>query len=136
MTPVLNPALTPNEVPDLREAVGWARRDPDYPEVLSRCLYFAGCRDDRGLLIAFGMMIGAGFEHAYLEDVMVHPGRRRRGVGGALVRCLINEARRRETPIVTITHAAQHADFYGRLGFMPCPGGLWTQAKAPSGSVW
>lgn len=128
-SPQLDLLLAANEVPELREAVAWGRRDSDYPGVLSRCLYFAGCRHADGRLVAFGMMIGTGYEHAYLEDVMVHPQHQRRGLGKALVACLMVEARRREIPIVTITHAREHASFYAGEGFEPCPGGLWTSAR-------
>lgn len=127
-TPTFELSLSLNavDVPDLREAVGWGRRDDDYPGLLARCLYWGGCRSTDGRLVAFGLMISTGFEHAYLEDVMVHPAHQRRGIGRSLVVGLMQEAQRRRIPIVTITHQAAHAAFYAACGFKPCPGGVWT----------
>ncbi|MFJ5760164.1 hypothetical protein ACIQAA_13755 [Neobacillus sp. NPDC093182] len=34
---IINLPVSNNEVPDLRESVGWARRDKDYPALFERC---------------------------------------------------------------------------------------------------
>ena len=51
---MVNLPIQDNEVPDLREAVGWGRRDKDYPALFERCNFWAGARDETGKLIAFG----------------------------------------------------------------------------------
>lgn len=34
---IINIPISNNEVPDLREAIGWSRRDEDYPTLFERC---------------------------------------------------------------------------------------------------
>lgn len=123
---LLRDRIENGEVPDLRASIGWSRRDSDYPLLFERCVTWASSRDQTGRLSAFAYLTGTGLEHGYIEDVMVHPDHQRRGLGVALVRALLAEARARAISIVTVTHAAQHRGFYERCGFRPCPGGLWT----------
>lgn len=126
---LINPIIADHEVPDLRAAVGWGRRDGDYPTLFSKCLFWAGVRDPDGRLIAFGYVTGPGIEHGYLEDVMVHPDHQRTGWGMAVVRSLLAEAERQGVSIVTVTYQRKHQAFYERCGFTPCPGGVWERAK-------
>lgn len=51
---VVNLPIKPNEVPALRELVGWEGRHSDYPILFERCNFWAGLRDDQEDLIAFG----------------------------------------------------------------------------------
>ncbi len=69
----VNLPIEDHEVPDLREAVGWGRRDKDYPTLFERCNFWAGSRDENNNLVAFGYVCGMGLEHGYLEDIIVHP---------------------------------------------------------------
>ena len=67
------------EVPDLRQSVGWKRRERDYPLLFERCLFWGSVRNELGKLIAFAYVTGPGLEHGYLEDVMVTPHLSRKG---------------------------------------------------------
>ncbi|BDA72115.1 GNAT family acetyltransferase [Calothrix sp. PCC 7716] len=120
----LNPKIKDWEVPDLRESVGWERRDSDYPLLFEKCTFWVGVHE-KGKLIAFGYIAGTGLEHGYLEDIMVHPGYQRKGIGSALVKILLEEAKRIGIKIVTVTFKASHSNFYSRCGFMPSSAGLW-----------
>ncbi|EGL19133.1 MULTISPECIES: GNAT family N-acetyltransferase [unclassified Paenibacillus] len=113
------------EVPDLRQSVGWDRRDSDFPALLGRCNFWAGVRNEAHKLIAFGYVAGTGLQHGYMEDIMVHPDYHGGGIGKALVSRLLEEADRTGLEIVTVTFAEAHASFYEKSGFKPCPGGLW-----------
>lgn len=126
LTVTVNLALAPYEVPDLRAAVGWERHDWAYPQVLDRVLFWAGARNDAGSLVAFAYVAGTGLPHGYLEDVLVHPGWQRRGLGTALVRVLLREAAARDVSVVTVTYRPEHRAFYEVCGFRWCNGGLWT----------
>ena len=125
---ILNLPLLPHEVPDLRTAVGWDRADADYPDLLGRVRCWAGARDADGLLVAFGYVAAPGLAHGYLEDVIVHPAHQRRGLGRALVRCLLAEAARAGIGVVTVTYRPEHRAFYERCGFRWCDGGIWSPA--------
>lgn len=122
---LINLPIRNHEAADLRELVGWERRDGDFPALLERCNFWAGLRDVNGTLIAFGYICGTGLLHGYMEDIIVHPDYQNQGVGIALVNKLLEEAERKGLEIVTVTFAAEHTGFYEKGGFIPCPGGLW-----------
>jgi len=123
-TIIINLPISEHEVPDLRELVGWGRRDRDYPALFERCNFWAGARDENNKLIAFGYVCGTGLEHGYLEDVMVHPDYQKQGIGVALVRELLREAKRFDLGIITVTHEPGNSNFYRTCGFTPSPGGV------------
>ena len=43
---IINIPMFNNEVPELRQLIGWGRRDKDYPIVFERCNFWAGVRDE------------------------------------------------------------------------------------------
>lgn len=81
---MINIPITNHEVPELRELVGWGRRNNDYPTLFKRCNFWAGVRDENNKLIAFGYICGMGLEHGYMEDIIVDPEYQRKGIGGDL----------------------------------------------------
>ncbi|PJN90692.1 GNAT family N-acetyltransferase [Bacillus sp. mrc49] len=125
---IINMPISNHEVPELRELVGWARRDEDYPRLFERSNFWAGVRNEDNKLIAFGYVAGMGLEHGYMEDIMVHPDYQKWGIGVKLVRELLNESERYGLEIVTLTYATKHKNFYETSGFIPCSGGLWKKA--------
>jgi ribosomal protein S18 acetylase RimI-like enzyme len=122
---IINIPVKNHEVPDLRELIGWGRRDEDFPALFERCNFWAGLRDMNGTLIAFGYICGTGLQHGYMEDIIVDPAYQNQGVGNALVKKLLEEAERIGLEIVTVTYVPEHTEFYIKGGFIPCPGGLW-----------
>lgn len=122
---LINLEIKNHEVPELREAVGWERRDADYPSLFEHCLFWAGLRDKNNSLIAFGCMVGPGIEHGYLEDIIVHPSYQGKGIGNALVKKLLQEAEVKEISIVTVTFEEANCNFYEECGFTSCLGGVW-----------
>jgi ribosomal protein S18 acetylase RimI-like enzyme len=88
----INNKIQEHEVPNLRESVGWDRRESDYPLLFERCLFWGSLRNEEGILIAFGYIAGPGIEHGYLEDVIVHPDYQEKGIGNRLVKTLLQRA--------------------------------------------
>jgi ribosomal protein S18 acetylase RimI-like enzyme len=84
--------------------VGWEGRHSDYPILFERCNFWAGCRDSKNELIAFGYITGMGLQHGYMEDIIVHPQFQKKGLGQALVKKLLKEAERIGLEIVTLTY--------------------------------
>jgi GNAT superfamily N-acetyltransferase len=117
--------ISDQKVPDLRELIGWGRRDNDYPALFGRCNFWAGARDENNKLIAFGYVCGMGLEHSYLEDIMVHPDYQKKGIGVDLVKKLLRESRVFGLGVITVTFKAEHADFYKACGFKPSSGGVY-----------
>ncbi|OPH56933.1 GNAT family acetyltransferase [Paenibacillus ferrarius] len=122
---VINLPIAADEVPNLRELVGWDGRYSDYPTLFERCNFWAGLRDEENKLIAFGYVSGMGLQHGYMEDIIVHPEFQQKGIGESLVRKLLQEAERVGLEIVTLTYDSKHTSFYKKSGFTPCSGGLW-----------
>jgi ribosomal protein S18 acetylase RimI-like enzyme len=75
-------------------------------------------------LVGFVNVAWDGGRHAFLLDPVVHPEFRRRGVGLALVRCAVEEARALGAEWLHVDYEARHADFYRRCGFRPTHAGL------------
>lgn len=121
----INMEFAEGEIPDLRESVGWSRRDADYPSLLTKCLFWAGARDENCKLVGFGYITGPGLEHGYMEDILVHPQYQRQGIGKQIVQSLLQEADRRDITTITVTFEATNQAFYVRCGFTPCSAGIW-----------
>lgn len=122
---LINPEILNHEVPNLRQAVGWERRDKDYPALFKHCLFWAGLRDNNGNLIAFGYIVGPGIEHGYMEDIIVHPSHQGEGIGSTLVQSLLQESEKRGISIVTVTFEEKNMCFYKSCGFDLCNAGVW-----------
>lgn len=120
----INMPLSNDEVPKLRERIGWGRRYQDYPTVFQRCNFWVGVRDEDNNLIAFGYVAGMGLEHGYLEDIIVHPDYQRKGIGVQLVRSLLQEAERIGLEIVTVSYEDKSKSFYHTCGFTISSGGV------------
>ncbi len=122
---IINIPISNDEVPELREHVGWGRRDGDYPTLFERCNFWAGVRDENNKLIAFGYVCGMGLEHGYMEDIIVHPMYQGRGIGVGLVKELLRESEQFGLTIVTVSYEKNKTNFYKACGFTPGSGGLW-----------
>ncbi|WHY54755.1 GNAT family N-acetyltransferase [Peribacillus simplex] len=122
---IINMPISNHEVPELRELVGWGRRDKDYPTLFERCNFWAGVRDENNKLIAFGYVCGMGLEHGYMEDIIVHPEYQKQGIGVKLVKELLQESERFGLGIVTVTYEEANINFYKTCGFTPGSGGVW-----------
>ena len=86
--------------------------------VLSGSLLAAGVfRGEQ--LIGFGRALGDGVSDAYLQDIVIHPDFRGRGLGARLVHFLIAELRKTGTAWIGIVAVPGKEDFYRKLGFTP-----------------
>lgn len=65
----------------------------------------------------------------YLDEIAVHPDHGRRGLGGALVTCVMDEARARRLPSVSLStfrDVPWNGPFYARHGFKEIAAAKWT----------
>ena len=83
-------------------------------------------------LIGMGRALGDGVSDAYIQDVVVATEYRKRGIGGAIVRTLVAELRRRGVDWIGLVGAPGTENFYRSLGFA-APAGFtfWQAPPAP-----
>ncbi|MDQ0218352.1 GNAT family N-acetyltransferase [Peribacillus cavernae] len=124
---IINIPISNNEVLELRELVGWSRREKVYPTLFERCNFWAGVRDENNKLIAFGC--GMGLKHGYMEDIIVHPEYQGQGIGVELIKELLRESERFGLGIVTVTYEENKTNFYKKCGFTIGSGGVWQSYK-------
>ena len=70
-----------------------------------------------GKVVGMGRALGDGISDAYIQDVVVDPDFRRRGVGGAIVRTLVAELRTRGVDWIGLVGEPGTEEFYRSLGF-------------------
>ena len=88
----LRPELSPEQVADLRTAVGWDSALHLYQRSLGRTFAWAGCfAGDR--LIGYGDVVSDGVADAYIRDLVVHPDHQSEGVGSRLLSLLLETVR-------------------------------------------
>ena len=73
--------------------------------------------DGNGELAGMGRALGDGVSDAYIQDVVVDPAFRRRGVGGAIVKGLVAELRKRGVDWIGLVGEPGTEAFYRSLGF-------------------
>ena len=97
----------------------WAER------LLAHSLTWITAHDEDDRLVGFVNVAWDGGRHAFLLDVAVHPDRRHRGVGAALVRRAAHEAAAAGCGWLHVDFEAPLAGFYLRAcGFSPTAAGL------------
>ena len=107
------------ELVALYDSVGWTAYTKD-PEKLRRAVVgsttVVTARED-GVLVSLARVVSDGASICYLQDVLVHPDHRRRGIGRELmVKALAPYAGVRQKVLLTDDDEAQSA-FYESLGY-------------------
>lgn len=120
--------LTTGEVLDLYGSVGWSAytENPDtLMSALAGSTSIAVARG-RGTLVGLARVISDGFTICYLQDILVHPGHQRSGIGRALLSLVLEPySTVRQKVLLTDDEPAQKA-FYESLGYTDAaamPGG-------------
>jgi GrpB-like predicted nucleotidyltransferase (UPF0157 family)/GNAT superfamily N-acetyltransferase len=80
--------------------------------------------EDGEALVGFANVGWDGNQHAFLLDVVVAPDHRRRGIGSAVVRRGVDEAKRADCHWVHVDFVAELADFYECCGFRLTTAGI------------
>lgn len=75
-----------------------------------------------GELVGMGRALSDNVSDAYIQDVAVSAAFRHHGVGGGIVRLLIEELRRRGVDWIALVGAPGTERFYRELGFVTEPG--------------
>ena len=118
----LNETVSPKDLADLREAVGWNRMEREYADPRTASdEHIAVYRDGR--LIGYVGCVSNGVTDAYIRDLMVHPAAQGRGIGTELMRRMIARLKEEGVCVISVLYEESLQPFYARFGFMPLCGG-------------
>jgi GNAT superfamily N-acetyltransferase len=82
------------------------------------------CAYESARLVGFVNAAWDGKSHVFVLDTTVRPSHRHRGIGRHLVRCVIEEARRRGIAWVHVDFEPHLQDFYTQCGFRSSMAGV------------
>ena len=91
------------------------------------CAVCVAYSDDR--VCGMGRALGDHVSDAYIQDVVVAPAFRRRGIGGAIVKTLAAELRRQGVEWIGLVGAPGTGKFYRDLGLTAPPGYTFYQVE-------
>jgi GNAT superfamily N-acetyltransferase len=111
---------------ELYRAGGWWREDMDpsrLPELISGSYLFAVAVDiSTGRSVGMGRVISDGIADAYIQDVVVLPQWRKKGVGKMVIFALIEGCKSRGISWIGVIAQPGSEKLYRSLGFMPMEG--------------
>jgi N-acetylglutamate synthase-like GNAT family acetyltransferase len=116
--------VEPNEIDDLRQAVGWDRSGANYDKVLASHYTHYTVRDNNGLLIGYMSVLSDGVADAFLLDLVVHPQWQRKAIGARIVRRAIRDMKEAGVQCVQVTFNEDLEPFYAKCGFHIFKGGV------------
>ena len=111
-----NGTVTPLEIEDLRESIGWDRCEGTYEEILSRihCHYTARVGDE---LVGYLSIISDGVAYSFIIDLMVKPDFQRQGIATKMVRRAAKDIRDEGIRCIQVVFDPSLEEFYSRCGF-------------------
>lgn len=118
------PVKAYSEVLDLYRSAGWWEEGDDesaIPDILSGA-WAVGSAWCAGRLIGMGRVLSDGRSDAYIQDVVVLPAYRGRGIGTGLVACLRDHCLAAGLRWIGLVAQPGTEAFYRRLGFAPLAG--------------
>ncbi len=108
----------PQEIADLRDAVGWNRMEEAYRRPEMRNLFEIGVRQD-GKLIGYLCVVSNCVTDAYIQDVMVHPDWQNQGIGSIMMRLAIEKIRLMGIYMISVIYGGEELRrFYEKFGFV------------------
>jgi len=114
-----------DDIVALYRAGGWwkesqAARDA-IPPMIRGSFRFILARDASGRAVGMGRAISDGASDAYIQDLVVLPEYRGRGIGNEIVRRLVQECRKAQITWIGVIAEPGTSQFYRPLGFEPMP---------------
>ncbi|WP_448631202.1 GNAT family N-acetyltransferase [Cellulomonas soli] len=110
------------EFVDLYTGTGWGALDETVAaRALDGSWLVCAARDEDGVLVGMGRLLGDGALHAFVTELIVREDQRGRGVGARLLDRMVLEAQARGVHDVQLFAARDRAPFYERHGFVRRP---------------
>jgi len=123
------------EVLALYRIQGWwgrsSERDPETAGAIIRGSHCFLVAEADGRVVGMGRAISDGVSDAYIQDVVVDPAYRGRGIGGRIVADLVHRLRQDGIGWIGLGAEAGTHDFYRRAGFTELPGCIVMLKKDP-----
>jgi ribosomal protein S18 acetylase RimI-like enzyme len=115
-------AWDPEEIVSLYRSAGWWQEGRDDPgeigALIQGSLVFVVAVDRlSGKAIGMGRAISDGVSDAYIQDLVVLPGYRGRGIGKVILRRLLDACHERRIRWIALIAEGGSGDFYRQLGF-------------------
>lgn len=114
------------DIVELYKAGGWWKDEWDpagIPILISGSYAFAIAQESlTGRAVGMGRVISDGISDAYLQDVVVDPAFRHRGIGCRIVECLVSHCLQAGIRWIGCIAVPQTAGFYLDLGFCEMKG--------------
>jgi ribosomal protein S18 acetylase RimI-like enzyme len=111
---------------DLYRAGGWWKEewDPEGISLLIQGSYLFAVAVDKKTqrTVGMGRIISDGVSDAYIQDLVVHPGFRNKGVGKMILASLLSYCRDKKMTWIGLIAEPGTAGFYYPLGFRPMKG--------------
>jgi ribosomal protein S18 acetylase RimI-like enzyme len=115
-----------DEIVELYKAAGWWQESPEaravIPTMIRGSLCFMVARSIEGRIVGMARVISDGYSDAYIQDVVVLPNYRGRGVGRELVRRLTQFCVARKIAWIGLVAEPGTQGLYEELGFGPLVG--------------
>jgi aralkylamine N-acetyltransferase len=110
------------EIVALYRSAGWWEEDRDDPSEISPLIrgslvFVVAVDRASGRAVGMGRAISDGVSDAYIQDLMVLPGYRGRGIGGAILGCILAACRDLGIGWIALIAEGGSDAFYRRLGF-------------------
>jgi aralkylamine N-acetyltransferase len=129
---------TPEQVQGVLELYrlqGWwgppTNHDPQLAEAVIRGSHCFVIATRQGRLVGMGRTISDRASDAYIQDLIVHPEFRGKGIGTGLVQELVGRLQSDGLGWIGLVAEAGTWDFYRRIGFADMPGSILMLKKNP-----
>ena len=111
-----SPQVSPKEVSELRNSVGWNGMEQCYKISLNKSYFYICCFDDNKL-IGFLDVVSNGVTDAYIQDVIVNPDFQGKGIGTNLMKLAIDKLIEDNIYMISVLFQESLSPFYKKFGF-------------------
>lgn len=111
-----SPRISPKEVSELRNSVGWNGMEQCYKNSLNKS-YFYICCFDNNKLIGFLDVVSNGVTDAYIQDLIVNPDFQGKGIGTNLMKLAIDKLVEDNIYMISVLFQESLLPFYKKFGF-------------------